>query len=46
MKNTLTKLAAVRRHLNLDYIFVTVVLAGCAALLTYAEYVTVEVICR
>lgn len=46
MKNTLTELAAVRRYMNTDYIFATVALAGCAALLVMTIYVTVEVICR
>lgn len=46
MKKTSSKLAAMRRYLNLDYIFAATVLAGCAALLVYAEYVTVEVLCR
>lgn len=46
MKNTLTKLAAVRRYLNMDYAFAAVVLAGCAALVVMAIYVTNEVICR
>ena len=47
MKNTSSKkLAAMRRYLNWDYIFCATVLAGCAALLVYAEYVTTEVICR
>ena len=32
MKNTLTKLAALRRYLNLDYIFAATVFAGCATL--------------
>lgn len=46
MKNTLTELAAVRRYMNTDYIFATVALAGCAALLVMTIYVTVEAICR
>lgn len=38
MKNTLSKLAALRRYLNLnlDYIFAATVLAGCAALVVAA----------
>lgn len=46
MKNTLNKLAAVRRYLNTDYIFAAVALTGCAALLFYATLTTIEVICR
>lgn len=46
MKNTLSKLAALRRYLNLDYIFVAVGLASCDALIVYAAYVTIEVTCR
>lgn len=46
MKNTLSKLAALRRKLNLDYIFAATVLAGCAALVVYAAYVIIEVTCR
>lgn len=46
MKNTSNKLAAVRRYMNTDYIFAAVALAGCAALLVMAIYVTVEAICR
>lgn len=47
MKNTLNKLAAVRRYMNTDYIFAAVALAGCSALLAMTIYViTVEVICR
>lgn len=46
MKNTLPRLAAVRRYLNTDYIFAAVALAGCAALLAITICVTVEVICR
>lgn len=38
MKNTLFKLAALRRYLNLDYI--------CGALVVYAAYVIIEVTCR
>lgn len=36
MKNTLTKIAALRRLVNIDYIFALTVLAGCAALLCMA----------
>ena len=46
MKKALTKLAALRRYLNGDYIFVAVGLASCAALVIYAAYVTIEVTCR
>lgn len=46
MENTSSKFATMRRYLNWDYVFCATVLAGCAALLVYAEYVTAEVICR
>ena len=36
MKNTLTKYAALRRLVNIDYIFALTVLAGCAALVVAA----------
>lgn len=46
MKNTFHKLAAMRRYMNLDYIFSATALTGCAALLIYATFTTIEVICR